>query len=87
MPCHKKNITDEKNNGILEEFCRQHKISKREREIAGLILQGLSNQEINDRLFISPHTVKNHIYNLFRKANVNSRTQFIRVVMKSDKDY
>jgi PAS domain S-box-containing protein len=41
-------------------------LSKREREVCLLLMQGLTNQEIADRLFISAGTVKNHIYREFK---------------------
>lgn len=50
-------------------------LTRREVEVLELIVDGLSNQEIAVRLFISKHTVKVHITNLFAKLNVTSRTQ------------
>ena len=40
-----------------------------------LILAGKSNKEIEDKLYISSSTVKNHVYNIYRKLNVKSRSQ------------
>lgn len=48
-------------------------LSGREGEVLPLILEGLSNEEIAARLFISPHTVKNHVSGIFRKAGVSTR--------------
>jgi DNA-binding NarL/FixJ family response regulator len=53
-------------------------ISRREAEILLLIHDGLSNRQIADRLFISEHTVKKHISNLFAKLNVERRTEAIK---------
>lgn len=53
------------------------KLTKRENEILVYIADGLSNQEIADRLFISEYTVKTHVSNLFRKIGVNDRVQAI----------
>jgi DNA-binding NarL/FixJ family response regulator len=53
-------------------------ISKREYEVLELIAQGLSNQEIADKLFVSPSTVKTHSSNLFSKLHARRRTQAIR---------
>src|SRR5262247_1365247 len=53
-------------------------ISKREYEVLELIAQGLSNQEIAERLFVSLNTVKTHSSNLFMKLDARRRTQAIR---------
>lgn len=52
-------------------------LTKRESEILALIADGLSNQEIAQRLFIRESTVKTHVSNLFRKIGVNDRVQAI----------
>ena len=53
-------------------------ISKRELEVLQLMADGLSNQEIADKLFVSLNTVKTHSANLFSKLGVNKRTQAIQ---------
>ncbi len=55
----------------------QFELSKRELEILGLLAQGLSNQEIAAKLFVSLSTVKTHNQNLFEKLDVKRRTQAI----------
>lgn len=52
-------------------------ISKREFEVLGLISEGLSNQDIADRLFVSTSTVKTHVSNVLAKLNANRRTEAI----------
>jgi NarL family two-component system response regulator LiaR len=52
-------------------------ISKREWEVLALISEGLSNQEIAERLFVSVNTIKTHSSNLFEKLDVKRRTQAI----------
>lgn len=61
----------------LEIICNERRISKREREVLLLVLAGKSNREIEEALFISYHTVKNHIYNLYQKLEVKNRYQLI----------
>jgi DNA-binding CsgD family transcriptional regulator len=53
-------------------------ISPREYEVLELISQGLSNQEIAEKLFVSLSTVKTHSANLFMKLDVSRRTQAVQ---------
>jgi DNA-binding CsgD family transcriptional regulator len=71
-------------SAVLDNLVREYNISKREREIMELILEGKSNKEIEGQLFISFNTVKNHIYNLYQKLGVNSRSQLMHLVMTSN---
>jgi DNA-binding NarL/FixJ family response regulator len=50
-------------------------LTSREMEILALVSVGANNEEIADKLFISPHTVKTHLYHIFKKINVPSRLQ------------
>lgn len=50
-------------------------LTSRELEILALISIGANNDEIAEKLFISPHTVKTHLYHIFKKINVPSRLQ------------
>ncbi len=51
------------------------KLTVRELEVLKLIAQGYTNNEMSGVLFISPHTVKSHMINIFNKLTVNDRTQ------------
>ena len=61
-----------------EKMLARLNITPRELEVLQLIAQGLSNQEIADRLFLSPNTVKTHTSNVFSKLDVQRRTQAIQ---------
>ena len=55
------------------------KITRREREIMTLAIQGASNQEIANQLFISLRTVETHRHNLFQKLNVRNTAGLLHV--------
>ncbi len=52
-------------------------LTEREREVLDLIARGESNAEIVQRLVLSPHTVRNHISNIFSKLQVANRAEAI----------
>ncbi len=52
-------------------------LSGREQEVLQLMAEGLSNQEIADRLFVSLNTIKTHGSRIFEKLDVKRRTQAV----------
>ena len=52
-------------------------LTPREMEVLGALIEGLSNKSIARKLEISQHTVKFHVESLFRKLEVNSRSQAV----------
>ena len=54
--------------------------SKRENEVAALILQGMTTQETADALFISVATVKTHLQHIYEKTGVRNRAELARVM-------
>jgi two-component system, NarL family, response regulator LiaR len=60
-----------------EKLLLAHGISKREWEVLRLMSEGLSNQEIASRLFLSLNTIKTHSSKLFEKLDAKRRTQAI----------
>lgn len=64
----------------LMELQEEFGITKREREIYLLLIKGLTNQEIADRLFISFGTVKNHVFNIYEKTGVKNRAELARLI-------
>ena len=58
------------------------KLSKRETEILQAFANGFSYQEISDAMFISPHTVRTHIKNIYNKLEINSKSEAVRWVIQ-----
>lgn len=70
----------------FETFCRTHEISPREQDIIRAICQGLSNQQIADKLFISLQTVKDHTSRIYFKTNCSSRARLIAMLNEKVQD-
>ncbi len=47
--------------------------------VARLVAEGLTNREVADRLFVSPHTVNSHLRHVFSKLGINSRVELARL--------
>jgi two-component system, NarL family, nitrate/nitrite response regulator NarL len=58
------------------------KITRREGEVVELATQGLSNKQIAERLGLSEHTVKNHLFRIFDKLKVASRIELLFLMVK-----
>ncbi|PWV51492.1 regulatory LuxR family protein [Chitinophaga sp. S165] len=74
-----KEVMVEKSAGPVPDLNELEKLnlSKRELEVLQLMADGLSNQEIADRLFLSLNTIKTHSLRLFSKMDVERRTQAV----------
>lgn len=66
----------------LVKLKKKHDLSQRESEVFEQMITGLTNKEISEKLFISEHTVKNHITHIFRKLNVSDRSQAMAMVYR-----
>jgi DNA-binding NarL/FixJ family response regulator len=58
-------------------------LTEREREIVALVGEGLSNQEIAERLFLSPATAKTHVSRAMGKLRVRDRAQLVVIAYES----
>jgi DNA-binding NarL/FixJ family response regulator len=56
------------------------RLTAQEAQIARLANEGLSNQEIGARLFLSPRTVEYHLHKVFTKLGIGSRTELGKVL-------
>jgi DNA-binding CsgD family transcriptional regulator len=51
-----------------------------ERGVADLVAHGLTNRQVGERLFVSPHTVDAHLRHIFNKLGIRSRVELARIV-------
>jgi DNA-binding NarL/FixJ family response regulator len=58
-------------------------LTVREREVLGLVAEGLSNDEIAARLFLSPLTSKTHVSRIMTKLNARDRAQLVVIAYES----
>jgi DNA-binding CsgD family transcriptional regulator len=57
-------------------------LSTREAEVLGLVAEGLTDQEVAQRLYLSPRTVGQHLRSVYRKLGVKSRTAASRAAIE-----
>ena len=60
------------------------KLTKREIEIIKLIAEGLTSQQMADKLFISPRTVETHRANLMKKVGVKNAVELVKKAQQLD---
>jgi DNA-binding NarL/FixJ family response regulator len=58
------------------------KLSERECDVLKLIVEGRDYKFIAEKLFLSTHTIRNHIANIYRKLHVNSKAQIINLALQ-----
>jgi DNA-binding CsgD family transcriptional regulator len=64
----------------ISERLHRYNITPRESEIVILLLAGKRSIEIEEILYISSHTVKNHIYNIYKKLKIKNRYELINIM-------
>lgn len=60
------------------------KLTPKQKEVLSLLIDGLSNQEIADKMFITESTVKLHVRDILRKYNLRDRLQLIVKYYKNE---
>ncbi len=58
-------------------------LTQREREVLGLMIEGLNNTQIAARLTVSPSTIKSHVSNILSKLGVASRTEAVTLALRN----
>lgn len=58
-------------------------LTEREREVLSLMVDGLNNQQIAERLYVSPSTAKSHVSSILTKLEVGTRTEAVSYALKN----
>lgn len=64
----------------VNEVRNRFSLSTRETEVLNELIDGRTNYEISEHLSVSLSTIKKHVYNIFNKIGVNSRSQLLNLV-------
>lgn len=59
-------------------------LTSSERTVVSLVVEGLSNPQIGERLSVSRRTVSTHLYRIFKKVGVSSRAELVARAMRRD---
>jgi DNA-binding CsgD family transcriptional regulator len=66
-------------------ICGLASLTDTERNVADLVAEGLTNRQVAQRMFLSPHTIDFHLRQIYRKLNIGSRVELARLI--SDRNY
>lgn len=70
------------NHTFRDDFINKYKLSKRELEIVNLIVAGLTNIKIGEKLFISTFTVDTHRKNILQKLEVKNTAELVKMAIE-----
>jgi DNA-binding CsgD family transcriptional regulator len=62
-----------------EPMFQKYKLTQREQEVVRMICSGKSSKDIETELFLSPHTIKEYIYRIYKKTGVKNRVQMVNL--------
>lgn len=73
-----------KNEGIICSPKFNTKLSVAEERVMDLVYQGLSKEEIGDKLFLSVNTIKQHVKSAYCKLGVHDKSEFVKLAKDND---
>jgi len=65
---------------------RRNALSKRETEVAKLVVEGLSNREVAEQLRLTEHTVSNYLFRVYEKLGISSRVELVLYALRRQSD-
>ena len=73
-----------KSSYVKNRIMSTYSISEKEYQIIEYLIDGNSNQQIAEEMYISINTVRTHIKNIYRKLNINSQRELLTVMQQSN---
>lgn len=73
----KKDLFSEEGIKYLKDHLSGQGLSKRETEVVVLVLQGLTNKQVADKLCVAEKTVKFHLTNIYKRMKISRRSQIV----------
>jgi len=64
---------------LMDHLFEKYKLTQREQQVARLICSGKSSRDIENELYLSPHTIKEYIYRIYKKTGVKNRVQLVNL--------
>lgn len=74
---------DSKNLATRDDLVSKFEITNRELDILNCIIKDYTEQQIAEELFISPHTVRTHVKNIYKKLHVHSRVAAVKIALEN----
>lgn len=81
-----KKTSGESSKSSAQKYIDAYSLTLREAEVLNLIFKGLTNEEMADTLNISHFTIQKHISNIYKKLNINSKSQLFKLDSASAKE-
>jgi DNA-binding CsgD family transcriptional regulator len=75
--------TESESDARIQEFSSSHGLSRREQEVLQLLARGLTTTAMAEELGISPHTIRDHLKNLYRKTGTKGRNELLGLISRS----
>lgn len=68
----------------IQEELKSKGLTSRELEVVELVITGLANNDVADRLCVVPNTVKYHLTNIYKRLGIKNRTQLMYLYLRRE---
>jgi DNA-binding CsgD family transcriptional regulator len=75
--------TESESGTRIQVFSSSHGLSPREQEVLHLLGRGLTTTAMAEELGISPHTIRDHLKNLYRKTGTKGRNELLGLISRA----